>query len=182
MAHRAVKVKMPTSTAGRLNNRSGFTLIELMLVILLLGMMAGLTMPLLSGFDPNRLNSSAGRLAGTVKYLYNEAAMTGMEHRLTFDFDNAAYRAEKINATGEWLPLLGVGAEHHLGEGVRFINIYQPGKGEQSEGEVTTTLLPGGWLEETIIYLQDEKDQKLTLRLVPLTGRTQIFDGFRDFR
>ncbi|WP_169513264.1 pilus assembly FimT family protein [Geopsychrobacter electrodiphilus] len=173
---------MPTSTAGRLNNRSGFTLIELMLVILLLGMMAGLIMPLISGFDPNRLNSSASRLAGTVKYLYNEAAMTGQEHRLIFNFDKAAYHAEKINALGEWVPLLGVGDEHKLGEGVRFVNIYQPGKGERSDGEVTTTLLPGGWLEETIIYLQDKNDKKLTLRLVPLTGRTQIFDGFRSFR
>jgi general secretion pathway protein H len=165
-----------------LSNRSGFTLIELMLVILLLGMMAGLVTPLLSGFDPDRLKSSAGRLAGTVKYLYNEAAMTGMEHRLTFDFDQEAYYAEKVNGLGEWLPLLGVGAEHKLAEGVRFVTIYQPGKGELSDGQVNTALLPGGWLEETIIYLQDEKKQQLTLRLVPLTGRTQVFEGFRDFR
>jgi len=162
--------------------QTGFTLIELMLVVLLLGLMASITMPLISGFEPDRINASARRLSGTVKYLYNEAAMTGLEHRLTFDLTNDAYRAAKINAAGELQPLQGVGAKKLLSPGVRFASVYQPQRGERSDGEVTTALLPGGWLEETIIHLQDDKEHKLTLRLVPLTGLTEIYAGYRDFR
>lgn len=173
---------MPTSTVGRLNRQTGFTLIELLLVVLLLGLMASLSLPLLSGFEPEQLKATARRLSGTVKYLYNEAAMTGREHRLTFTLQEGTYRAEMVNAAGELQPLPGVGAKKQLGRGVRFDTIYQPRRGEQSAGEVTTALLPGGWLEETIIHLQDDKGQKLTLRLVPLTGLTEIFDGYRDFR
>ncbi len=173
---------MQISTAGRSSNQAGFTLIELALVVLLLGLMASLGLPLISGFEPNRLDSTARRLAGTVKYLYNEAAMTGMEHRLTFEMDDNSYRAEQVNRSGELEPLLGVGAKKKLKDGVQFASIYQPQRGEQKEGEMTTALLPGGWMEETIIHLQDEKEHKLTLRLVPLTGLTEIYEGYRDFR
>ncbi len=162
--------------------QSGYTLIELALVVLLLGFMASLSMPLISGFESNHLDSSARRLAGTVKYLYNEAAMTGLEHRLTFELEDNSYRATNINSTGELKPLQGVGSKKKLSSGVHFVNIYQPHRGEQTKGEVTTALLPGGWMEETIIHLQDDKENKMTLRLVPLTGLTEIYDGYRDFR
>ncbi len=166
----------------RTSAQAGFTLIELAVVVLLLGLMASLSLPLIGGFDPNRLDSSARRLAGTVKYLYNEAAMTGMEHRLTFEMADNSYRAANVSLSGELQPLQGVGARRKLGSGVKFISIYQPQRGEQNEGEITTALLPGGWLEETIIHLQDDKENKMTLRLVPLTGLTEIYDGYRDFR
>lgn len=173
---------MPTSITGRLNRQSGFTLIELVLVVLLLGLLTSLTLPMLSGLEPNRLNTTARRLSGTVKYLYNEAAMTGLEHRLTFELENASYRATKLSPSGELQALQGHGAAYKLRSGVRFIDIYQPQHGQRSDGEVTTTLMPGGWLQETIIHLEDDNDRKMTLRLVPLTGLTEIYDGYRDLR
>ena len=173
---------MPTSIAGKSNKQAGFTLIELALVVLLLGLLASLSLPMLSGLEPDQLSATARRLSGTVKYLYNEAAMTGTEHRLTFELRDASYRAEKLSPAGEWLPLQGLGSRYQLRSGVRFASIYQPQQGEQKDGEVTTTLLPGGWLQETIIHLQDDNERNLTLRLVPLTGLTEIYAGYRDFR
>lgn len=164
------------------SRQSGFTLIELVLVVFLLALMASLSLPLISGFEPNGLASSARRLAGTVKYLYNEAALTGQEHRLRFELGKNTYSASRLDDTGELIPLQGTGAPKVLDSGVRFTRIYQPRRGEQSSGEVTTALLPGGWLEETIIHLQDDKEKRLTLRLVPLTGLTEIYDGDRDDR
>ena len=173
---------MQISTAGRLSSQSGFTLIELMLVVMLLGLMASLSLPLISGFEPNRLDASARRLAGTVKYLYNEAAMTGLEHRLTFEIAENSYHAGNVNRSGELQPLQGVAAKKNLSSGVKFVSIYQPQRGEQKDGEITTALLPGGWMEETIIHLEDDNQKKMTLRLVPLTGLTEIYEGYRDFR
>lgn len=175
-------VMMPTSITGRSNNQAGFTLIELVLVVLLLGLMTSLTLPMLSGLEPNRLNATARRLSGTVKYLYNEAAMTGLEHRLTFDLGKGSYRATKLSPGGELQTLQGRTGEYQLRSGVQFTDIYQPQRGRRSDGEVTTTLMPGGWLQETIIHLQDDSDRKLTLRLVPLTGLTEIYEGYRDLR
>lgn len=173
---------MPTSTTGRLNKQAGFTLIELALVVVILGMLASLSLPMLSGLEPDRLNATARRLSGTVKYLYNEAAMTGFEHRLIFDLDTGSYHAAQLSASGELQTATGLGRRYQLRDGVHIDSIYQPRLGKQVEDQVTTAILPGGWLEETIIHLRDDEDRKLTLRLVPMTGLTEIYDGYREFR
>lgn len=171
-----------TSTAGRLNNQAGFTLIELALVVVILGLLAGLSTPMLSSLEPNRLNSTARRLAGTVKYLYNEAVMSGTEHRLIFDLATNSYHAMQVEPTGELLPLGNQGRRYQLPDNVRLESVFQPRRGEYRDGQMTTTLRPEGWLEETIIHLADANQHKLTLRLVPLTGLTEIYEGYKDFR
>ena len=125
---------MPTLIAGRSNNQAGFTLIELALVVLLLGMLASLGLPMLSGLEPDRLNATARRLAGTVKYLYNEAAMTGEEHRLIFELEKDSYRTAQLSPTGELQTGTGLGKSYKLRDGVHFDSIYQPHRGEQREG------------------------------------------------
>ena len=162
--------------------QAGFTLIELVLVVLLLGLMASLGIPALSNMEPDGLAASTRRLAGTVKYLYNEAAMSGVEHRLIFNLDDGSYEARRLSPSGELETLQGVAAKHSLSEGVRFLRINQPGRGEQNSGTVTTAFLPSGWLEPTIIHLQDAKKRQMTLRLAPLTGLTEIYEGDRDFQ
>mgnify|MGYP001275834510 CR=1 FL=1 len=171
-----------TSTAGRLNNQSGFTLIELALVVVILGLLAGLSLPMLSSLEPNRLNSTARRLAGTVKYLYNEAVMSGTEHRLIFDLAGNSYHAMQVEPSGELQPLGNQGRRYQLPDNVRLESVFQPRRGEYRDGQMTTTLRPEGWLEETIIHLADANQHKLTLRLVPLTGLTEIYEGYKDFR
>jgi len=166
----------------RLCNQRGFTLIELTLVVLLLGLLANLSLPLISGFETDRMNATARRLSGTVKYLYNEAIITGREQRLIFDLSQGTYRTVDIAENGDLTENTGLGRLYRLPQMVRFESIYQPRRGEKNAGEVTTAILSGGWMEETIIHLIDEDERKLTLRLVPLTGLTEFYDGYRDFR
>ena len=173
---------MRTSTAGRSNSQAGFTLIELALVVVILGLLAGLTLPMISSIEPDRMNAVARRLAGTVKYLYNEAVMSGNEHRLIFDLAGDSYHAVQVGPTGELQQIGKVGRQVELPEQVRLESVYQPQQGERRDGQMTTTLRREGWLEETIIHLTDAQQRKLTLRLVPLTGLTEIYEGYRDFR
>lgn len=171
-----------TSIAGRLNNQRGFTLIEMTLVVLLLGLLANLTLPLLSSMEVDRLNATARRISGTVKYLYNEAIMTGLEQRLVFDLADNSFITAQLDPDGELRENSGPGRRYQFPESVRIESIFQPQRGERREGQITTAMLPGGWLEETIIHLRNDKDRQMTLRLVPLTGTTELFEGYRDLR
>lgn len=173
---------MPMSRTGISTDNSGFTLIELILVVLLLGLLSGLSLPLLGSIDGGSLEATARRLSGTVKFLYNEAVMTGLEQRLVFDVTDGSYRTETANSAGEFEERGGLGRRHRLPGSVRFESIYQPRSGDHRAGEVTTAMLPEGWLDETIIYLRDGKNRSMTLRLVPLTGLTEFYQGYRDFR
>lgn len=173
---------MPMSIAGRSIKQAGFTLIELVLVVLLLGLLANLSLPLLSGFETDSLKVTARRLSGTVKFLYNEAVMTGLEQRLVFNLSDGSYSAKELDAVGELREKQNLGRRYDLPDNVHIESIYQPRSGEHQTGEVTTAMFPGGWLDETIVYLRDEDNQRLTLRLVPLTGLTEFHEGYRDFR
>lgn len=185
---------MPTSTAGRSNKgagrfpyrfvataNSGFTLVELSVVVLLIGLFSLLTVPMFAGWGEGSLQSSARRIAGTVKYLYNESALRKQEFQLIFDLDKGAYHAKVLEADGELVEVTGTGRPQQLKGEVRFQDVAVAGHGKFSSGEVTTVIHPVGWLEETIIHLQDEKKRTMTLRLMPFTGSTEIHEGYREF-
>ena len=187
---------MPTSTAGSWIKRtvplrkgtvpsplsqSGFTLVELSLVILLIGLFSLLTVPIFAGWGEGSLKSSARRLAGTVKYLYNESALQKKEFRLVFDLEKGAYRARVLEPDGQLVDVEGTGRLRHLKGNVRFQDVAVAGRGKFASGEVTTVIHPVGWLEETVVHLKDRKDRTLTLRLMPFTGFTEIYEGYREF-
>lgn len=171
---------MPISISGILSNaRAGFTLIELTVVVLLIGLFAGLTVPMLTGFGQNKLDASARRLAGTVKYLFNETAMAKAQHRLVFNLDEGTFQAQRLDQE-EWVEVGGTGRQQKLKGEVRFRDITVPGRGLYTSGEVTVEILPVGWMEETVLHLQ-EGDKERTLHIKPFTGTTEVFDGYREF-
>jgi len=178
--HRKPQISDTEFPAGNLTDRrreAGFTLIELCVVLLLIGLFAGLLIPNLDRVGQGNLDTSARRLRGTVKYLFNEAALTGREHRLVYDLDHGTYQAMVLQADGELVPLQGTGKGATLLEGVRFRELILRGHGSFSTGEITTRIHPTGWLEETIIHLQDRAGKELTLRIAPLSGITDIYPG-----
>jgi len=171
---------MPMCRAGTSPDQSGFTLLELALVVLLISLFTLLAVPLFSGPADAALASSARRLAGTARQLYNEAALSGRECRLVFNLDNGTYTARILGSDGELRPLPGLPAEAALRSGARFADIAVAGRGLTTHGEVTTEFTPAGWLPETVIHLQDGK-RTLTLRLLSFTGTSEVYEGYRDF-
>jgi len=160
----------------------GFTLIELAIVVLLISLFTMITVPLLTSGHKGDLKASTRRLAGTMKYLFNEAALSGLEHRLVVNLDENSYRGEVIEDDGSVGELEGTTARASLKSGISFTDINLAGRGSFSQGEVTIRIHPSGWLEETVIHLSDEKSNRMTLRVNPLTGSSEVFDGYREFQ
>ena len=55
------------------------------------------------------------------------------------------------------------------------------GRGRSSSGTATVRILPVGWLEETVVHLEDRNSRQLTVRLMPLTGSSETYEGHREF-
>src|SRR4029078_8980720 len=64
-AFRAGKARMRTSSVGTTNSQRGVTLLELLIVITLIAIVAGLSYPsLAAGLDSRRLRSASDSIAG----------------------------------------------------------------------------------------------------------------------
>lgn len=160
---------------------SGFTLIELAVVTLLIALFAGLTVPLLSGGGARDLRSTGRRISGMTRWCYNEAALTGLEHRLVFDLQRQVFFAQRLEPDGELITLRGPGRERSPAGEAKIKDISISGRGKFSSQTVTTRVLPAGWLEETVIHLEADNKAESTVRLMPLTGISETYDGYREF-
>jgi general secretion pathway protein H len=72
----------------------GFTLIELLIVVVLLGLVMGLAIRGIRSMAKSDMRTSAVKMAGAIRYLFDRASATGRIHRLVIDFENKKYWAE----------------------------------------------------------------------------------------
>ncbi len=177
----AMSCEQQKQYAFRGRGPTGFTLVELVVVMVLISLFMVFSIPLFSNIGTSSLGTSARRLSGTIKYLFNESAISGLEYRLVYDLDQGLYRAQILEANGEQVDAPDQGREAALKGDVRFMDLQLPGRGKFTMGQITTRIHPSGWVEETIIHLDDGAGEMLTLRVSPLTGTTEVFDGYREF-
>ena len=72
----------------------GFTLMEVMVVLVIISLVTVLSVVGLRSFAKTDLRSTASRMAGAVRFLFDRASTTGKVHRLVLDFDDGKYWAE----------------------------------------------------------------------------------------
>jgi type II secretory pathway pseudopilin PulG len=70
------------------------TLIELMVVVVLIALVVGSAVAGLRSMAKSDLRSSASKMAGAIRYLFDRASTTGKIHRLVLDMDKGRYWAE----------------------------------------------------------------------------------------
>src|SRR5215213_1796805 len=78
----------------RLRPTAGFTLLEMLVVLALVGLAATLAVGAVRRLANSDLRGGATKLAGAIRYLFDRASTTGKVHRLVFDFEEGKYWAE----------------------------------------------------------------------------------------
>ena len=146
------------------------------MVLFLIGLFSALLVPRLDRFGQGELDAAARRLRGTIKFVFNEAALTGREHRLVCDLKRGTYRAMVLQPDGQLVELPGVGSQAHLPNGIRFQDLSLRGRGTFSAGEITLRIHPTGWLEETVIHLRDQAGVQRTVITSYSIHYTKLYD------
>lgn len=179
------------------------TLIEIMVVIAMIGGVMVLAGLILFPGDEAKLKDHATRLVGSIKYVYNEAAIKNKYYRFVFDLDAGAYHVESSSEpfilstepekqeepdpdSEEGTPPSFAQESNYLikpvrlPEGIKIKDIsvlHLPQR--QESGTVHSYFLPNGWAEPTVINLSDEDEEYFySLEVNPLTGKAQVREEY----
>jgi len=170
------------SSAGWIGNPIGFTLLELMVVLLVIGLVVAITFPKfqeLAGGDVKRVSR---KLIGTIQYLYEEALANRRIYRLNYDLTQQQYWASTLQeSTASTQREVSVFPKTTLPTGVMLEDVVVLHEGKVNRGETFTEFYPIGGVEKSIIHLRDDGGEIVTLEINPLTGRVRVYEGYRDF-
>ena len=166
-----------------LRNAKGFTLIELGMVVLLLGVLLLVVSPKFGEITETQIKSAARRLSATIKYLYSEAAFKKRPYRLRFDLDRDEYWIELLEGNEFVETSDPVLRRKSLPVGVHFKDLVTPRNTEKIEkgGEDFILFSPRGFVEPAVIHLETEGGTNYTVATKPLTGGTIVTDGYVEF-
>jgi prepilin-type N-terminal cleavage/methylation domain-containing protein len=85
----------PSRDIGDRRAHAGFTLIEIMAVIVIFALIAAVALPQLSVLASQALLDDGRKLAATIDFAREKAQATGRTHRVVIDFEGASYWIEE---------------------------------------------------------------------------------------
>jgi type II secretion system protein H len=165
-------------SAFRIRHSKGFTLIELMVVIVVLGVMMGLVIPRLGDIGEANLKRSARHLTGMIRFLRDEAQAKKTRYRLRFDIKDGKYWAEELvitsKDTAEFKRLqVAMANEGSLAGQTTFKDV----RVGSHPDDPYILFTPDGWVEPAFIHIRNGDDKPFTLIVKPLTGDTELREG-----
>ncbi len=180
-ARRARAIAPARAGASMRSGSPGFTLLELAVVIFIMGLMLSIAMPYLGGFRQAALRSQARRLAGRATYMFDEASGHKLVLRMIFDLDNNGYTAAKLDPYAVQ-PVFAADASVSgrpvmMPAAIRIRDVTIEGIGTVSKGSVWWTFYPEGYVDATVVHLDDQSGDVMTLEFSPLTGQVAIVSG-----
>lgn len=135
MVNLAEKTRMQTSVHGTPHN--GFTLLELLLVLVILGVSLGILMPQFSVGSKSDVRQSARIIAATIRYLADQPSKPGIQTLVVINPNTNQLSIVDQHASGERTtptdPLL---SRPLLAKGVRILSLELERQGIQQDKEV----------------------------------------------
>ncbi len=147
-------------------NSSGFTLFELIIVIFIISLTTALIMPSFWDTGDRALKREAKQIAGTLRYIYDEAAGKKKPFVLTFNIDKGLYTFKSDNETRSYI----------LKGNVMFKSISVPSLGNIPKGELIMEVGPLGPAEPLTVHLLND-EREYTVIFNHINGRARIYEG-----
>lgn len=167
-----------------MKKNSGFTMIELLVVIFLIGAFVFIAVPKIQTGTEINIKSASRNLTATIKYLYNEAVFKKNIYRLVFDIDQNLYWIETLSGD-EYVHSADPNHKRkRLPPGVYFSEVVTErtlGRSSLDEEFEYILFLPTGFAEPAAIHLStDDVNKNYTLQTKPYTGGTRVYDEYVD--
>ena len=179
----------PALPAGGRERAGGFTLVELMVVVVIVGLMVGLAASRIDFLIPKyRLRGAAREVAGLFKQARSRAVGSGKDVYVELDlprgqywilvaFPKPAEAGEPVDPNAlEYQPL----QQQALPDGVKFVDAIQGAKDRVEAGRARLKVSPFGSSAHMIVNLKNTDDREMALRMNGLTGAVTFREGRLD--
>ena len=166
-----------------MKTNSGFSLIEILVVMFLIGSFFLFAVPRFQDITEVNIKSASRKLSGIIRYTYNESIFKKNMYRLVFDLDNDEYWVEVLKGTEFVESKNPVMTKKKLPSGTFFRDIStERSFGKVQEGrDIFLLFLPTGFVEYAVIHLETESRRNYTLVTNPYTGITNVYDEYVEF-
>jgi len=176
------------------NSLTGFTLIELILVLVIIGFLTSLVGPAITSRTGLRLKTTVKRVAAGLRYARSQAVVSGSNYRVTFDLENGQVIIESLSVDDPYQRgALGdeEGGSYEeesstqpppekkvfsLPPEIKIAQVVLNGE-EIYEGIAEIDFFPNGSCSGGDIFLMDTKERTYRISLEFLTGIVKIREG-----
>jgi type II secretory pathway pseudopilin PulG len=147
-------------------NRSGVTLVELLLVIGLISLLVGISFPsIAAGIDAVRLRTAADSIASFLNSALNRAERRQQVMEVEFDKSAGVVRMRSADP--------GFERELEMPEGIRIDKIL-PELPEDSDAPRRFLLYPGGVVPRVSVEIANSRGARRKVSVDPITGVPQV--------
>lgn len=171
-----------------LKSRSGFTLIEIILVVLIIGMTTAFAIPsFVRSYQGAKLRTSARSVVMAHRYARSVAVLQQKQVRIYFYQDQGRLEVVSLtpdDPTGD-VPTLPEdnpsGAVHEelrksMEQGVRILEFEMDRESQNDQDSSWVNYYPNGMSDAYALRLMDEGDRSLMIRIEPLSGKAKVGD------
>jgi len=161
-----------------LKAKGGYTIIEITMVILLIGMIMSLVLPKIEDAAlSDTLKNATMVLTSTVKDIRYQAVKDNHEYDLQFKFDSKTFSADfSESAEGEQEAARDV--SFALPSDVQVMDICFRDGSINTSGVVTIPFTKEGYITPAIIHLASEDGRKFSVILRPFLGDASVIEEY----
>jgi len=149
------------------NPKSGFTLIEILVVVFIISLTIALVMPNFLSTGKNALKTEARHMSSALRYIYDEAVGKKQTYLFNINLDENSWGFTSEQETRSFMTK----------GGVEVSDVITLANGEISEGELLIEFGPMGPEESILLHLK-KGESAYTIIFNHLSGRTKILEGY----
>lgn len=172
---------MRISVTGISSSNKGFTLLELVVVLVILAGVAALALPRLTALFDDDVRASARTTATLLRYLEERAVVGRTSYRLKVDLDQQQIRVVQLSGLGEeQLPDDPFLARNPLVGKTRIAELTSTRLGRVAGGTVSISYGPGGLAEPLVLRLGETTGRQYTVQALPVNGSVKVAEGWLE--